>query len=182
MRKLRLDELARDSVESYQDKPKLPVTIVLDNVRSGHNVGSVCRTCDAFAFQQIILCGITPRPSHKEINKAAIGATLSVQWRYEELVETAIHNLKKDNYFVLGIEQTDDSELLRKTQFPLDRKIALVFGNEVNGISEAILPLLDKSIEIEQYGTKHSFNISVCAGIVMWEINRAFRPQTASID
>jgi len=175
MRKLQLDELNRDTVASYQDKVKPKVTIVLDNVRSGHNVGSVFRTCDAFAFEQIILCGITPRPPHKEINKTAIGATLSVAWKHESDVAFAVQSLKDKGYRIFGIEQTTDSQSLQQVTFPTDQPIAIILGNEVNGISEEILPLLDQAVELDQYGTKHSLNVSVCAGIVMWEVNRVVR-------
>lgn len=175
MRKLKLEELNRDTVASYQGKSKLRVTIVLDNVRSGHNVGSVFRTCDAFAFERILLCGITPRPPHKEINKTAIGANLSVDWEHQADVVTAVNLLKTEGYNIFGIEQTTESLSLQDVQFPSDQPIAIILGNEVNGISEEILPLLDQAIELDQYGTKHSLNVSVCAGIVMWEVNRALR-------
>ena len=175
MRKLKLEELNRVSIEEFQSKEKPRVTIVLDNVRSGHNVGSVFRTCDAFAFEHIVLCGITPVPPHKEINKTAIGANLSVSWSYESEVLDAITQLKKNGYLVYGIEQTTNSVTLRNIEFPRDESIAIVFGNEVNGLSESILSLLDQVIEIDQYGTKHSLNISVCAGIVMWEVNKSIR-------
>lgn len=175
MRKLKLEELNRDSVETYQGKSKLKVTIVLDNVRSGHNVGSVFRTCDAFAFERILLCGITPRPPHKEINKTAIGATLSVTWEHQDDVVTAVQTLKAEGYLIYGIEQTTDSESLQDVEFPSDQPIAIILGNEVNGISDEVLPQLDQAIELDQYGTKHSLNVSVCAGIVMWEVNRALR-------
>jgi len=170
MRKLKLEELNRDTVDSYQAKSKAKVTIVLDNVRSGHNVGSVFRTCDAFAFERIILAGITPRPPHKEINKTAIGATLSVDWQHEPDIVTAIQSLKDDGYVIYGIEQTTESKSLADIQFDGSKPIALVFGNEVNGISDEVIPLLDHAVEIEQHGTKHSLNVSVCAGVVMWEV------------
>jgi len=175
MRKLKLEELHRDTVETYQEKPKLQVTIVLDNVRSGHNVGSVFRTCDAFAFERISLCGITPRPPHKEINKTAIGATLSVDWVHHPDVVTAVQSLKDIGYRIYGIEQTTDSVSLQDVTFPTDTPIAIILGNEVNGISDTVLPLLDQAIELDQYGTKHSLNVSVCAGIVMWEVSRSRR-------
>lgn len=175
MRKLQLEELNRDTVESYQSKSKAKVTIVLDNVRSGHNVGSVFRTCDAFAFERIILAGITPRPPHKEINKTAIGATLSVEWKHETDVVAAIQSLKDEGYIIYGIEQTTESISLADVEFDADKPIALVFGNEVNGISDDVIPLLDQAVEIEQHGTKHSLNVSVCAGVVMWEVRQAVR-------
>ncbi len=175
MRKLKLEELHRDTIAAYQLKEKPRVTIVLDNVRSGHNVGSVFRTCDAFAYERIILCGITPQPPHKEINKTAIGATLSVSWQHEPDVALAVRSLKDEGYQIYGIEQTTESQSLQEVTFPDDQPIAVILGNEVNGISDAVLPLLDHAIELDQYGTKHSLNVSVCAGIVMWEVNRVVR-------
>lgn len=169
MRKLKLEELNRVSIPEFKAQEKHPVYIVLDNIRSGLNVGSVFRTADAFAIKEILLTGICPQPPHKEIHKSAIGATASVEWRYFEKVEDAIYDLKKDGVRVLGVEQTDESISLQKGFDKDQGAIALVFGNEVNGLSDAVLPLLDDSIEVPQFGTKHSLNISVCAGILMWE-------------
>ena len=175
MRKLKLEELSRYSVEEYQSADKLPVTIVLDNLRSASNVGSVFRSCDCMGLEELILCGISAKPPHKEISKTAIGATSSVTWRHAESVLEVIKSLKSEGYLVLAIEQVTGSIGLREFKFPKDRRIAFVLGNEVHGVSPEILPLLDHAIEIKQYGTKHSFNVSVCAGIIMWEINRQLR-------
>jgi 23S rRNA (guanosine2251-2'-O)-methyltransferase len=171
MRKLRLEELGRMTPESYRDRRKIPVTIVLDNIRSALNVGSVFRTADAFAIEKIVLCGITATPPNREITKTAIGATSTVPWEYSENVCSAIENLKKEGYTVMGVEQTDTSVSLLK-EVPFFPKTAVIFGNEVEGISDDAIGLLDVCIEIPQYGTKHSLNVSVCAGIVLWELLR----------
>lgn len=175
MRKLKLTELNRLDTEAYKSTAKLPVTIVLDNIRSAHNVGSIFRTVDGFALEKIILCGITATPPHKEINKTAIGATASVEWKYEKDVIPTLENLKTSGAVLLGIEQTTKSKSLMDYQFPRDKELVLVFGNEVNGLSDQILPLLDTALEIPQYGTKHSFNVAVCAGMVLWELSRQLR-------
>lgn len=174
MKKLKLTELKRDSVEAYKAKPKIPVTIILDNIRSALNVGSVFRTSDAYLIEKIFLCGITARPPHKEITKSAIGATDSVEWKYFDKVTDCIADLKKRSYEIIGVEQTDQSVELNKFNINSDRKYALIFGNEVNGISSDLLPMLDASVELPQFGTKHSLNISVCAGIVIWEFWKGF--------
>lgn len=169
MRKLKLSELNRDEVSEYKAKAKIPVVIVLDNIRSALNVGSVFRTSDAYLIDKIFLCGITAKPPHKEINKTAIGATDSVEWEYYESVDDCLNQLKNDGFTLLGVEQTDESKNLHDYPISVDKKYALVFGNEVNGISNSVLPVLDQGIELPQFGTKHSLNISVCAGIVIWE-------------
>jgi len=171
MKKLSLDELNRPDVMSYRAGEKLPVIVILDNVRSALNVGSFFRTCDAFAMQSIWLTGITATPPNREIQKTAIGATESVHWEYFDKVEDAVQKANEDGYQVWGVEQTDQSVLLQ--DFVLSSSgLALVFGNEVNGVSESILPLLTGCIEIPQVGTKHSLNVSVCGGIVLWEVFR----------
>ncbi len=175
MRKLKLEELSRYTVEEYHSVDKLPVTLVLDNLRSASNVGSVFRSCDCMGLEGIVLCGITAKPPHKEISKTAIGATSSVNWSYSESIVEVITKLKTEGYLILAIEQVTGSVGLRGFEFPKDRRIAFVLGNEVQGVSPEILPLIDYAIEINQYGTKHSFNVSVCAGILMWEINRQWR-------
>ena len=175
MRKLKLQELNRPSLEEYKDSEKLPIVVVLDNIRSGMNIGSVFRTSDAFQIQKIYLTGISATPPHREIPKTAIGATESVVWEHIEDVAQSINQLKEKGFIIYGIEQTDSSIPLTEIQEQLDKPIALVFGNEVNGISEAVLPLLDKAIEIQQFGTKHSLNISVCAGICLWHLSRKLR-------
>lgn len=169
MRKLKLTELNRDKVTEYRTKEKIPVVIVLDNIRSALNVGSVFRTSDAYLIDKIYLCGITAKPPHKEITKSAIGATDSVEWEYYESSSDCIKALKENSYTILGIEQTDQSILLNEYEMVDDKKYALVFGNEVNGVSEEVIPLLDDALELPQFGTKHSLNISVCAGIVIWD-------------
>ncbi len=174
MRKLKLEELNRLNSEEFKDLEKLPVVIVLDNIRSGNNVGAFFRTSDAFKFEKIYLTGITACPPHKEITKSAIGATESVDWEYFDQVNECILKLRKEGYKVLGIEQTDESIELQKYEFKDQEKLALVFGNEVMGISDEILNLLDNSIEIPQFGTKHSLNVSVCGGVVMWEVAKHY--------
>lgn len=175
MRKLNLDELNRNSVAEYKLQDKLKVTVVLDNIRSAHNVGSFFRTVDGLALEQIILCGISAQPPHKEIHKAAIGATKSVDWKYFQKVETAIEQLAEEGYKILGVEQTDNSVKLSEIQLSDDHAYAIVFGNEVSGLSDTILDSLDQAVEIEQFGTKHSFNVAVCGGIVLWEISNQLK-------
>jgi 23S rRNA (guanosine2251-2'-O)-methyltransferase len=171
MRKLRLEELGRHTPESYLNQGKIPVTVILDSIRSALNVGSVFRTADAFAIEQIVLCGITATPPNREITKTAIGATSTVNWEYSENVCSAIQKLKKEGYTIMGVEQTDASVSILN-DFPCYPKTAVVFGNEVEGISDEAINLLDCCIEIPQFGTKHSLNVSVCAGIVLWELLR----------
>ena len=168
MRKLKLDELGRLDRSGYHSADKIPITVILDNIRSGMNVGSFFRTCDAYRIERIILCGITARPPHKEILKTAIGATDTVRWSYVKDVSEAVAQVKQDGYLIIGIEQTDESKRLAHYEVSTGNKYALVFGNEVNGLSADILPQLDDYIELAQYGTKHSLNVSVCGGIVLW--------------
>jgi tRNA G18 (ribose-2'-O)-methylase SpoU len=170
MRKLRLDELGRLTPEEYRKAQKLPVVIVLDNIRSLYNVGSVFRTADAFRISQIYLCGITARPPHREIQKTALGATESVRWQYFEHTTTAVEKLRKEHFGIFAIEQTTESEGLETWRCGNTEKLALVFGNEVSGVSVDVLPLVDACIEIAQYGTKHSLNVSVSAGIIIWHV------------
>ncbi len=174
-KKLKLEELGRIDVETFKQTEKIPLVVVLDNVRSMHNVGAVFRTADAFLVEKIILCGITPQPPHREIHKAALGATESVDWIYEKDISTALENLKKENFKILGIEQTTNSEIF--TDFVIDKnnKYALVLGNEVDGLSDEALSLYDTFLEIPQLGTKHSLNVSVCGGIVMWEFFKSLK-------
>lgn len=169
MKKLKLDELNRKTLEQFQEMEKHPIVVVLDNIRSGLNVGSVFRTCDAFAIQKVILTGITAKPPHKEINKTAIGATHSVEWEYSASIKEAILSLKKDSYHITAVEQTNQSIHLQEYELP-NKPLALVFGNEVEGVSNEILEDIDSAIEVPQFGTKHSLNISVCAGIVIWDV------------
>lgn len=169
MRKLKLEELNRLSVEEFKKTEKIPLVVVLDNVRSGLNVGSVFRSSDAFAVEKIYLVGITATPPHKEILKTAIGATNSVDWEYQKEITDVVSTLKKEDYKVFGIEQITDSTPLQDVDFQSFTKAAIVLGNEVSGVSESILPMLDGAIEIPQFGTKHSLNVSVCGGVVIWE-------------
>lgn len=169
MKKLKLEELGRISVSEFKEAEKLPVCIVLDNVRSLHNVGSAFRTADAFRIEKIYLTGITGTPPHREIQKAALGATESVAWEYVESSGSAIEKIKNEGYKIIVIEQTIGSQPLQNAVIESDKKYCLVFGNEVNGVSDEVIALADLAIEIPQIGTKHSLNVSVCLGIVCWE-------------
>jgi 23S rRNA (guanosine2251-2'-O)-methyltransferase len=169
MRKLKLDELNRASVEEFKTLDKLPVAVVLDNVRSLHNVGSAFRTSDAFAVDQICLCGITGTPPNREIEKTALGATSSVNWKHFETTLQAVHQLRIDGYLIIAIEQAVDSTKLHEFEPIPGEKYALVFGNEVNGVADEVMEQIDGCIEIPQFGTKHSFNIAVSAGIILWD-------------
>lgn len=169
MRKLKLEELGRVSVNEFKDTEKLPVSIVLDNVRSLHNVGSAFRTCDAFKIEKLFLTGITGTPPHREIEKTALGATHSVSWEYVEKTESVLAVLQQEGYQIVIIEQTSESIPLNKFIPAVGQKYCLVFGNEVNGVSDEAIPFGDVALEIPQHGTKHSLNISVCLGIVAWE-------------
>ena len=175
MRKLSMEELGRLSVPDFKSAPKTAVTLVLDNIRSLHNVGSAFRTADAFSLEQIILTGITGTPPHREIEKTALGATQSVSWKYEERSEQAIAALKASGYHIVVVEQTDQSVPLHQFTIPMGGRLALVFGNEINGVSPEVLQHADSAVEIPQSGTKHSINVSVCIGIVVWEVVRRFR-------
>lgn len=175
MRKLQLKELNRIGVDDFKQIKKLPVICVLDNIRSGLNIGSAFRTADAFAIEGIYLCGISAQPPHRKIEKTAIGATESVDWKYYESTLEAVKYLEKDGYLVLPVEQTTGSERLEDFIFQKNEKVALVFGNEVRGVSNDVIDYFDRSIEIPQYGTKHSLNISVSVGIVLWHITQQLR-------
>jgi tRNA G18 (ribose-2'-O)-methylase SpoU len=170
MKKLRTSELNRLSIEDFQKSEKNPVVVVLDNIRSMNNIGSVFRTCDAFRVEKLFLCGITATPPHREIQKTALDATESVDWKYFEDTVSAIQSLKQNGFTVFAVEQTDDSFLLNHLEVKHNEKIAIVFGNEINGISDDALLICDHGLEIPQYGTKHSLNISVSVGIVLWDI------------
>ncbi len=163
-------ELHRATLEEFSSQKKIPLVVVLDDIRSMNNVGSVFRTCDGLAAERIILCGITACPPNKEISKTALGATESVAWTYEKDVVTAVKQLQTDGYKVYMVEQTDDSIMLQDFKVIENQKIAIVMGNEVFGVSDRLLDVVDGAIEIPQFGTKHSFNVTIAAGIVMWEI------------
>lgn len=173
MRKLKNDELGRKSAEEFREAEKLPIVVVLDNVRSAYNVGSVFRTADAFPVELIYLCGITGYPPHKEIMKTALGATETVKWKYNKSTLSAISELKDSGYKVYAVEQVENSIMLDDFKRNIsDFKLALVFGHEVDGVQQDVLNLCDGCIEIPQGGTKHSLNISVSAGVVLWEFFR----------
>ncbi len=178
MRKLKLEELGRISPEAFVEQTKVSIVVVLDNLRSGLNVGSVFRTSDAFAIEAVHLCGITPVPPHKEIFKTAIGAEHTVQWQHFESISDSIEMLKEEGYKVIGIEQTDHSIELNELTISTDEKWAIVMGNEVEGISDNVLPMLDIAVELAQYGTKHSLNVAVCAGIVIHHFSSKLRKNT----
>jgi tRNA G18 (ribose-2'-O)-methylase SpoU len=170
MRKLKTSEMDRITIGEFKTATKVPIVIVLDNIRSQNNIGSVFRTADAFRIEAIYLCGITATPPHREINKTALGATESVSWKYFGETKAALELLLKERYLLIGVEQTNASIPLNQFHPDKDKKYALIFGNEVNGLDEALIPFFQECIEIPQYGTKHSLNISVAAGIVVWDI------------
>jgi tRNA G18 (ribose-2'-O)-methylase SpoU len=170
-----MDELNRVSVEKFNELGKLPVICVLDNVRSQHNIGSVFRTSDAFRIEELYLCGITATPPNREINKSALGATESVKWQYFADTSLAVHQLKELGYKVIAIEQAADSINLEDYSPVASEKIALIFGNEVTGISDPVMEIVDACIEIPQFGTKHSFNVSVTAAIVLYHCYTRFK-------
>lgn len=170
MRKLLNSELNRLSIKEFKKTKKTPIIVILDDIRSLNNIGSVFRTADAFLVQEIFICGITACPPHREIHKTALGATESVHWTYFKNIEQAVEKAKELGFKIYAIEQTDDSIQLDIFQPQTDDKIAVIFGNEIKGVSESVLHIIDDSLEIPQYGTKHSLNISVCAGIVIWEL------------
>lgn len=175
MKKLKLEELGRISPQEYKDAAKLSVVLVLDNIRSLHNVGSAFRTADAFLMEKIYLTGITGTPPHREIQKTALGATESVPWEYQEDTAALLSSLKTDSYTIVVVEQTTESVPLSAFRFKPGCKYALVFGNEVHGVSESAIALADTALEIPQGGSKHSLNVSVCLGIVTWEIFQQLR-------
>lgn len=172
MRKLRIEEMHRLSVPDFRAAPKLPVTMVLDNIRSLHNVGSVFRTADAFRLEGLWLCGITACPPAAEIHKTALGAEDAVSWQYEADTLTAVSHLRQDGYTVLAVEQAEGSLMLPDLTLQPGRRYALVVGNEVKGVRQDVVNACHGCIEIPQLGTKHSLNVSVSAGIVMWEFAR----------
>ncbi len=169
MRKLKNSELARKTINEFKKSEKIPVTIILDNIRSMNNIGSVFRTSDAFLIEKIFLCGITAKPPHNDIRKTALGATESVNWEYYNNIKDAIIHLKSKYYTIVAIEQVKNSILLQDFNIKKNEKYALIFGNEVKGVQQNIVNLCDYCIEIPQEGTKHSLNISVSAGVVLWD-------------
>jgi len=169
-RKLKNSELDRKSIEGFKEAKKTPIIVVLDNIRSLNNIGSVFRTADAFLIEKIFLCGITATPPHKDIQKTALGATDTVIWEYQEKTEDAIKNLQQNGVKILSIEQAENSTMLQDFMPQKDSTYAIIFGNEVKGVQQNIVSMSDEVIEIPQYGSKHSLNISVSAGVVMWDL------------
>ena len=172
MRKLGMDELNRKSVNGFRESEKTPIVVVLDNIRSMHNVGSVFRTADAFLIEAIYLCGYTPQPPHRDIHKTALGATETVEWTYFASAAEAVRGLMARGYAVFAVEQTEGSVPLPEFSARFSGPMAVVFGNEVSGVNEEVLALCNGGIEIPQWGMKHSLNISIAAGIVLWELVR----------
>lgn len=175
MQKLKTTELNRVGIEEFKEQEKLPVVVVLDNVRSMNNVGSAFRTADGFSIEKIILCGITAQPPHREIEKTAIGATQSVHWEHAADTVEAVRKLRQEGYEIIAIEQAVDSIMLNTFKPDTQKKYALIFGNEVNGVSDEVMAEIDECIEIPQFGTKHSFNIVISAGIVLWDFYAKLR-------
>jgi 23S rRNA (guanosine2251-2'-O)-methyltransferase len=171
MRKLLNEELERKSVDQFRNSEKTPFVIVLDNIRSQNNVGSIFRTADAFLTHAIYLCGITAQPPHREIQKTALGATESVTWKYFAKTTDAVLELKNEGYKIIGVEQAEGSIGLQSIIVEEGIKYALIFGHEVYGVDQKVLDLCDQCIEIPQFGTKHSFNVAISTGIVLWEMN-----------
>lgn len=169
-KKLLLDELNRLSISEFKKTQKVPVIVVLDNIRSLSNIGSIFRTADAFCIEAVYLCGITAQPPHREIHKTALSATESVDWLYFSTTKEAVRKLREKNFKIISIEQVDNSIVLNNFQPEPQGSYALIFGNEVNGVDDDIIALSDNCIEIPQHGTKHSFNVSVSVGIVLWDI------------
>ena len=175
MRKLKLHELGRVSVQEFKEQEKTPLVLVLDNIRSALNVGSAFRTADSFALEKIYLCGITATPPHREILKTAIGASDSMEWVHVKDTVSAVLALQKEGYEVLAIEQAEGSQPLQDIDIQPNKKYALVFGNEVSGVQDSVMKMVDGCLEIPQFGTKHSLNIAVCLGIVTWEFFRKIK-------
>ena len=174
MRKLGMEELNRKTVDEFRRAEKIPVVVVLENIRSAYNVGSVFRTADAFLIESIYICGYTARPPHKEITKTALDAQHSVDWKYFENAKLAIADLQSKEYKIYAIEQVTNSISLENFSKLTQKKVAFVFGNEVSGVEQQTIELSDGCVEIPQFGMKHSLNISVAAGIVLWEVKRKF--------
>ena len=172
MRKLKVTEMGRMSVAEFRDSEKQPIVVVLDHVRSLYNVGSVFRSSDAFRIEGVFLCGITARPPHPEIHKTALGAEESVPWKYFEKTEDAVSLLKEEGYTVLAVEQCEGSTMLQDFQMQPESKYAIVLGNEVKGVQQQIVDSCNGCLEIPQFGTKHSLNVSVAAGIVLWHLSQ----------
>lgn len=174
-RKLKITELNRISAEEFKKADKLPLVVVLDNVRSLHNIGSVFRTSDAFRVECIYLCGITAVPPHPEIHKTALGAEFTVDWKYVNNAIEAVDNLRQKGYIVYSVEQTENSIMLENIRLEQEKRYAVVLGNEVKGVQQEVIDHSDGCIEIPQYGTKHSLNVSVAAGIIIWDLSKQLK-------
>ncbi|ODS78559.1 MAG: RNA methyltransferase [Cytophagaceae bacterium SCN 52-12] len=174
MKKLILDDLNRLSVEEFKKAEKFPLVVILDNIRSMNNVGSFFRTCDAFRIEKLYLCGYTPCPPHREIARSALGAEQSVEWEHAENTSQLAGRLKQEGYRVVAIEQAEGSLALDTFTWDGATRLAIVFGNEVNGVDEEVMKVADGCIEITQYGTKHSLNVAVTGGIVIWKLTNAY--------
>lgn len=174
MRKILNEELGRLSIEEFKESDKRPIVVIADNVRSLNNIGSIFRTCDAFAIKKLYLCGISATPPNKEIHKTAIGAELSVEWVYKENATEAINELKKQGYVIISVEQVANSVMLDEFVVQENVNYAVILGNEVNGVSQEAVDASDIAIEIPQYGTKHSLNVSVAAGVVLWHLSKQY--------
>lgn len=175
MRKLKNSELKRLDVDAFKKTAKIPLIVVLDNIRSLNNIGSVFRTSDAFLIEKIYLCGITAQPPHKDIHKTALGATESVDWEYVEDTLTLVEKLKVEKLKIIAIEQAENSTMLQDFKIESNQKYVIIFGNEVKGVQQKVVSASDFCIEIPQFGTKHSLNISVSAGVVLWDLFKKFR-------
>lgn len=174
-RKLKITELNRISAEEFKKADKLPLVVVLDNIRSLHNIGSVFRTSDAFRVECIYLCGITATPPHPEMHKTALGAEFTVDWKYVNNAVEAVDNLRQEGYIVYSVEQAENSIMLEDMRLEQGKRYAVVLGNEVKGVQQEVIDHSDGCIEIPQYGTKHSLNVSVTAGIVIWDLFKQFK-------
>ena len=174
-RKLNTEEIIRLTPEEFKETPKIPLVVILDNVRSLHNVGSVFRTSDAYCVEKVILCGITATPPNAEIHKSALGAEFSVDWAYYKETTEAVNELKQAGYTMLAIEQAHDSINMDTFKAEKGNKYAVILGNEVKGVQQSVIDLSDGCLELPQFGTKHSLNVSVTAGIVIWEFAKLFR-------
>ena len=173
-RKLKLWELDRPSIEEYKNSNRFPIILILDNIRSLNNIGTFFRTADAFNVEQIILCGITACPPHREIQKTALGATESVEWSYKENILEVVSDLKKQGVKICSIEQAENTLLLQDMKVSPNERYAIIMGNEVDGVQQEVINRSDYVIEIPQFGTKHSLNVSVCAGVVLWDFIKAY--------
>ena len=178
MRKIQNEELDRIKPDDYLNSNKLPVTIVLDNVRSLNNIGSVFRTGDGFRIEKVVLCGISTCPPHRDIYKTALGAEKVIPWEYYEKTEDAITALKEQGKYILSVEQVENATMLSHLNLKKKSPLALIFGHEIKGVAQGVVDMSDECLEIPQYGTKHSFNISVSVGIVLWEVSKNLNQQS----